>query len=146
MTNDLKEFLQESRIINYKLLDGSYIIAQEVEFDSDKEYLAIINPVEIKTVDKKVAFTTWIDCEIDAVMRIEFRQIITSTEASLDYKSEYFKFFIYNKLRSILNQEEINQYLDETPNYNPSFDNLDLSEGFNYPNYFKDRMNWKWNN
>lgn len=140
MTEELKEFLEEAKIINYRLSDSSYIIAQEIEYEIEDNYVSIINPVEIKVINDKTAFTTWIDCELDAIMRIDLDKIIASTEASIEYKSQYFKFFIYKQLKNFLTENEHNEYFGNEPNINPSFDNLDSS------NYFKDRMNWTWDN
>jgi hypothetical protein len=53
MTAFEKSKIEDASIFCYHLNDGSYIMAEEVDYDLDQEVIFVINPVKILKIQKK---------------------------------------------------------------------------------------------
>ena len=111
MTTFEKSKIEDASIFCYHLNDGSYIMAEEVDYDLDQEVIFVINPVKINLEEGKMRLTQWCMTEISQPVFLRDSSIVSSHEASTMLRRNYFQFGLYDMMSLILPKEEINEIL-----------------------------------
>jgi hypothetical protein len=128
-SEDLTQYLNEWGIMSYRLVDGSYVIAEEVDHDEENNILYIAGALELNTDINtgKGYFKPWLDSEDDELIQLVGDKILARSETPLKYKSHYHKYYLLQQVKINLSEEEIDDVLNQISN--PLVDNLDYSEG-----------------
>jgi hypothetical protein len=126
----LKALLADIDICSFRLVDGTYLIAENIDTDSDNNILHIAAPLQLKfsDVDERTYMLPWLDTEEDELVQLSGDKIIGFTETPFELKLHYHKYFIYQKLRNILSEGEIDKLL--FGNNKPQVDNQDLMDDY----------------
>ena len=61
----------EATVFTYHLVDGSYIMAEEVDYDFEDNIIFVINPVKINQVEGKYQLSNW--CITDPSQPVQLR-------------------------------------------------------------------------
>jgi hypothetical protein len=127
-SEDLTDYLNNWAIMSYRLVDGSYVLAEEVDHDEQSNILYIAGALEFKTdiITAKSYLTPWLESGCDELIQLAGDKIIARSETPLNYKSNYHKYYLSEQLKLNLNEEEIDDVLYQISN--PPVDNLDYSE------------------
>ena len=102
---------RESSIFTYQLVDGSYIMAEEVDFDFDENVIFIINPVRIKenNRDNKFQLTTYMITEPSHPIQLREDAIVASTPAPAVLRRNYFQYNLLNALQNSLSNDDFKE-------------------------------------
>lgn len=145
----MNEFTEEDPfqedLTTYKLSDGSYLVAEELEINSDTGSIFVANPLEMVRERGGVRLRPWILVDTDEIVELNSQNIISRSIAPSIISKYYFKFIAYDRL--INNMEEIMNDKDINHDTNDEFDNLDSTQDYfnelNSPS--NSRWNWKAN-
>jgi len=129
----LMEGADDIKIYSYRLNDGSYIMAEELEYDPYFGILFLDLPVSIKQRrNGTLALEKWMfqsDYEEENLppqpIELHCNKIIAKTEAPITLKKDYLKFNFLDKLHGSLDRDEFESMVNEIQSYN--LDNLDSS-------------------
>ena len=140
-SEDLKQYLRETEIISYRLVDGSYVVAEEVDHDDMNNiiYVGGALQIEINPMTGRMYLSPWLDSEEDELIQLVGDKVVGRTETPLRMKLNYHRYFIMNKLKNVLTQAEMESVLQEM--FNPPVDNQDLTD-----EYDDEGENWKVDN
>ena len=129
-SEDLKQYLRESEIISYRLVDGSYVIAEEIDHDTENNILYITGALQVDTNPStgKTYFSPWLDSIEDELIQLVGDKIVGRTETTMQLKLNYHRYYIIEKLRNVLTRQEIESVLQEM--FNPPVDNQDLTDEY----------------
>ena len=129
-SEDLKQYLRETQIISYRLVDGSYIVAEEVDHDDENNivYLGGALQVDLNPITGKTYLSPWLDSDEDELIQLVGDKIVGRTETPLRMKLNYHRYFIMDKLKNVLTQNEMESVLQEM--FNPPVDNQDLTDEY----------------
>ena len=105
------EKLMESTVFTYHLVDGSYIMAEEVDYDFEDALIYVINPVKISRKDEGYIFTQWSIVEPSQPVILKDNMIIASSEAGTALKHNYFQFNMLHLMKNHLTELEFNQII-----------------------------------
>ena len=101
----LMEGAEYINIYSYRLSDGSYIMAEEMEYDSYFDVLFLDLPVLIKQKRSGIiALEKW-------------NKIIAKTEAPVSLKRDYIKYNFLDKLHGTMDEDEFKSMVDEIHSY-----------------------------
>ena len=122
----LKAFLNDISVCSYRLVDGTYIIAENIDTDEENNILNIAAPLQLTfdDLEQKSYLRPWIDTEEDELVQLAGDKIIGFTETPFALKLHYHRYFLIDKLKDIMTDNEINNLLFE--NTDPPVDNQDL--------------------
>jgi hypothetical protein len=139
-SEDLKQHLQESNIISYRLVDGSYILAEEVDFDLEENIAYIGGAVLLETSQSgKTYMQPWLFTESEEVIELFGDKIVGRSETPFDLKIHYHRYYLIQKLKHALTKGELDEVLNEM--FNPQVDNQDLTD-----EYEEEEEEWKIDN
>ena len=126
-SEDLKKHLHACSICSYRLVDGSYLIAEEVERDEQNNILYVAGALELVTEHTgRSYFKYWLDSEDDDLVQISGDKIVGTTDTPLHLKMHYHRYFIVEKLHNVLTPRELKSVLKQM--FNPPVDDQDLME------------------
>jgi hypothetical protein len=127
-SEDLKKHLSECAIISYRLIDGSYVLAEEIDYDYDNNIVYIADAIELNVDNRtnRAYFTPWLDTDDDEPIQLVGDKIIGRTETPMHLKMDYHRYYILQKLKNILTKDEISKVVNEM--FNPPVDNQDFME------------------
>jgi len=93
-SDSLKEFLNSTRIVSYRLVDGSYIIAEEVDSEEENNVMYIASPLQLILTEKtqKSFLRPWINCDEDELVTIAGDKIIGLSETPFSLKLHYHRY------------------------------------------------------
>ena len=93
-SEDLQDYLRESAIISYRLSDGTYLIAEEVDCDEANNILYIVNALEFIQPDEsgKSYLKPWLNTEEEEMIQLCGDKIIARVETPLHIKVHYHKY------------------------------------------------------
>jgi hypothetical protein len=130
-SDDLIDYANSFNIASYRLVDGSYIIAEEMDCDEENNVLYLDNVVELITNMKSgtIVVKPWLDSEEDYV-RLAGDKIVGATETPIKYKLLYIKYLMAQRLQHVMDNNEL-ESLDDELSY-PPVDNQDLNDNFNF--------------
>ncbi len=115
----------EINIHSYRLSDGSYIMAEEMEYDPHFDVLFLDLPVSIKQGRKgNISLEKWMfqpEYEEDNFppqpIELQCNKIIAKTEAPISLKRDYIKYNFLDKLHGTFDEDEFKSILDEIHSY-----------------------------
>ena len=113
-SEDLKHYLHECSIQSYRLVDGTYLIAEEIERDEHNNILYVAGTLEFVTEHTgKSYFKTWLDSEDDDLVQISGDKIVGTTDTPFHLKMHYHRYFIVEKLHNVLTPRELKSVLKQ---------------------------------
>ena len=127
-SDDLKQHMRDAAIISYRLVDGSYLLAEEIDADEENNIIYIADALELNVVGSRAYFGLWLDTEEDEMIQLVGDKIIGRAETPLHLKMDYHRYFILQKLKNILTKDEISKVVEEM--FNPPVDNHDLTDDY----------------
>ena len=124
----LKELINDVEVCSYRLVDGTYLIAEVVDHDLENNVLHVADPLQLShnNLHSKTYLRPWLDTRPDETVQLSGDKVIGFTETPFDLKLHYHQYFLIEKLQNILTEEEIFKLLFQ--NDNPQVDNLDFME------------------
>ena len=132
---DIFDSIEDTEVHTYHLTDGSYIIAEEVDFEEENNVIYIVLPAKLERTSYGFRFGIYTIGGIDDVTELNTRAIVTRTEAPFALKCDYLRYIIANRVRNDMIEEELEKMKEE----NKLFDSFDPM--VNKP--YKNRLNWK---
>lgn len=140
MMNEFYEELYSENLMTYRLTDGSYIVAEELDIDEETGAIYVASPLELVR-NKDVRLIPWILVEADEPIELNAHNIISRSNTSTIITKYYLKYMAYEKIINALNNMNMDQ------DNNDALDNLDSTDDFfdklNKPS--ESRWNWKAN-
>ncbi len=127
-SDSLKEFLNNTHIMSYRLVDGSYIIAEEVDAEEENNVMYIASPLQLTLSEKtqKSFLRPWIDCDDDELVTIAGDKIIGLSETPFALKLHYHRYLLFKRIQNVLSDDELEDVLKEM--FNPQVDNQDFMD------------------
>lgn len=127
-SDDLKEHLRESAIMSYRLVDGSYLIAEEVDYDEGSNIIYIAGALELEYASRngKSFLKPWMATEEEEMIIISADKIIGRAETPMHLKIHYHKYFLVEKLHEHLTRGELEEVMNLI--FNPQVDKQDLTD------------------
>lgn len=121
----LMEGADTIKIYSYRLSDGSYIMAEELDYDSYFDVLFLDLPVLINVKrNGSIALIKWMfqsEYEEENLppqpIELQCNKIIAKTEAPVSLKRDYLKFNFLDKLHGSLNEDEFESMVNEINSY-----------------------------
>ena len=144
-SEDLADYLTDIPITSYRLVDGTYLLAEEVDYDEESNIIYLDGPLMLEyTAAGAYSLQPWIDNEPEDYVQLVGDKIICRVNTPMDLKVHYNRYYVLNNLQNTLTEEEMNEVIDQITN--PLVDNLDYLNDFSKPspNYNKEwRSKWK---
>ena len=125
-SEDLKRLLHETDIISYRTTDGSYVIAEEVDFEESLNITYVAQPLELVVNNGRSFLQPWLMSDEEEVVEIFGDKIVGRAETAFELKMHYHRFCMMEKLRNVLNKDEMNMILNDM--FNPQVDKQDFTE------------------
>jgi hypothetical protein len=97
---EMLEKLMETDIYTYRLTDGSYIVAEELEMEEDAnvgQIIFITVPGQIVYTEDGYHITEWNITSVYDITELNSNNIITRCEATFELKSHYLKYVLLHK-------------------------------------------------
>ena len=136
-SEELKKLLNETDIISYRTTDGSYIIAEEVDYEESLNITYVASPLEFVMEESGRGYLKpWLISDEEEVVEIFGDKIVSRAVTAFELKMHYHRYFIMEKLRNVLTKQELNAVLREM--FNPQVDNQDFVD--------EDEPGWKVDN
>ena len=136
-SEELKKLLNETDIISYRTTDGSYIIAEEVDYEESLNITYVASPLEFVMEESGRGYLKpWLISDEEEVVEIFGDKIVSRAVTAFELKMHYHRYFIMEKLRNVLTKQELNTVLREM--FNPQVDNQDFVD--------EDEPGWKVDN
>lgn len=98
--DEMLEKLMETDIYTYRLVDGSYIVAEELEIEEDEDVAQIIFitvPGQIVYTEEGYHITEWNITSVYDITELNSNNIISRCEATFELKSHYLKYVLLHK-------------------------------------------------
>ena len=142
--NEFYEELYGENLLTYRLSDGTYLIAEELDVDEDNGAIYVTNPLELVREKATVHLRPWVIVDQDDTIELNSTNIISRSNSGETIISYYLKYIAYEKLLNNINKiDESILPLDD----NDELDNLDTIDSFfnklNKPS--QSRWDWKAN-
>ena len=128
MTNDLFHQISKAEVFTYHLVDGSYIVAEEFDYDEKNNVIFTTSPAKIITHKNGYALMDWSIIDSDEITQLMGDKVITRSEAPFELKKHYNKYLLAIKLRHHLDHDELQEVLNESFNSLDEFDSNDSDE------------------
>lgn len=126
-SEDLKDYINDCPIQSYRLVDGSYVIAEEVDHDIDTNILYIAGALSFELSNRgKGYLRPWLDTQDDDLVQLVGDKIIGRSDTPFDLKMHYHRYFIMDKLKNVLTKDEIETVIQDM--FKPPVDNQDLTD------------------
>lgn len=140
----------QAEIYTYRLNDGSYIVAEEInveqEEDTDNDdfhHVSITCPAALFMLESGIVLTDWNFTDVFDITELNPDNIVSRSEAPVELKIHYFKYVAKAKLRQEEKDESFEELLSLLDEYdksnNDAFDKLD-----SFP--YSKRWEWSPNN
>ena len=132
--NKYYEELYGENLFTYRLSDGTYLIAEELDVDEDNGAIYVANPLELIRDSTIVKLRPWVIVDQDDIVELNSTNIISRSNSSEAVISYYLKYIAYEKLltnisnidKDVLNQDD-NDELDNLDSMDDFFDKLNKS-------------------
>jgi hypothetical protein len=128
MTNDLFHQISKAEVFTYHLVDGSYIVAEEFDYDDKNNVIFTTAPAKLMQHRDGYVLADWTIVDSDEITELMADKIITRSEAPFDLKKHYNKYLLAIKLRHHLDHDELQEVLNESFNSLDEFDSNDSDE------------------
>ncbi len=106
-----KHHVAEASVFTYQLVDGSYIMAEEVDYDFESNSIIVINPVKIEESDEKYSLRSWIITDPSQPVTLKDDNIIASAIAPTALKHNYFQFNTLSHMKNILTNSDFDEII-----------------------------------
>ena len=103
---------EEATVFTYHLVDGNYIMAEEVDYDFEDNVIFVINPVKIAEVRGKYQLMNWGITEPSQPVQLKDDMIIASSAAPTALKHNYFQFNMLNIMSNTLPKNEFDEIIN----------------------------------
>ena len=151
-SEDLKKYVNETDIMSYRTIDGSYILAEEIDYEESLNITYVAGALElvIDVKSGKSYLKPWLMGPEDEVVEIFGDKVVGRSETSFELKMHYHRYFITEKLMGILTQKEMDMLINDM--FKPPVDNQDLTEdenswipdnGMNHESAMDFHMQWR---
>ena len=139
--NKYYEELYGENLFTYRLSDGTYLIAEELDVDEDNGAIYVANPLELIRDSTMVKLRPWVIVDQDDIVELNSTNIISRSNSSEAVISYYLKYIAYEKLltnisnidKDVLNQDD-----------NDELDNLDSIDDFFSKLNKSSECRWDW--
>lgn len=118
---EMLDQILEANIYTYRLTDGSYIVAEEIniEFDDDEEYdsnvVYVTMPAQIIFTKHGYAITPWNIISIHDLTELNVDNIVSRSEAPINLKAYYAKFMLIQNIKENLEEQLMEKlFTDDT--------------------------------
>ena len=128
MTKDLFQQIARADVFTYHLVDGSYIVTEEFDYDERNNVIFTTPPAKLIHRKDGYALMDWTIVDGDEITQLMADKIITRSEAPFELKKHYNKFLLAGKLRNHLDEDELRQMMNESFNTIDGFDSEDSYE------------------
>lgn len=128
MTEELFHNISRSDIFTYHLVDGSYIVAEEFDYDEKNNILFTTSPARLIQRQEGYALTDWSIVDDDEITQLMGDKIITRSEAPFNLKATYSKYMLASKLRHHLDEDELEKVLNNSYDDVDSYDSIEDTE------------------
>lgn len=125
--NEYYEELYGENVFTYRLSDGAYLIAEELDVDEDSGAIYVANPLELIREKTTVHLRPWVIVDEDDTVELNSSNIISRSNSGETVISYYLKYNAYEKLLNNIN--EIDKDILHQDD-NDELDNLDSIDGF----------------
>lgn len=112
MTNELKEEIEAKSIFSYHLVDGSHIVAEEIDYDIENEIVYILDPMQLINEDDGYSFREWSIIEPGQVVHLRDNKIVAQSKAPLKLRKLYLQFNLLAKMHEFLTKDEIQNIIN----------------------------------
>lgn len=130
-SDELTDHINSMDIQSYRLVDGSYLVAEEIDCDEVNNVLFIAGALALERDgdDGKAYLRPWLDNDGDDLVQLLGDKIIGRTDTPFALKLNYYRYFIHTQLKEALS----NSALEDL--FNDQVDNQDLTDDseFNQP-------------
>ncbi len=81
MTNELRKDIEAKSIFTYHLVDGSHIVAEEIDYDINNEIAYILSPMQLIDEDNGYSFRQWSVIDSGQVVHLRDNKIVAQSKA-----------------------------------------------------------------
>lgn len=125
--NEYYEELYGENVFTYRLSDGAYLIAEELDVDEDSGAIYVANPLELIREKTTVHLRPWVIVDEDDTVELNSSNIISRSNSGETVISYYLKYIAYEKLLNNINKIDKDILHQDD---NDELDNLDSIDGF----------------
>jgi len=126
-SEELKDYINGCPIQSYRLVDGSYMIAEEVDHDMEANILYVAGALAFEIGEKgKGYLMPWLDCPEDDLIQLVGDKIVGRSDTPFTLKMHYHRYFLMEKLKNVLTPKEIETVIQDM--FKPPVDNQDLTD------------------
>ena len=129
---DMLEKILETEIFTYRLADGSYIVAEEIESNDNITYVAL--PAQIVYADD-YHLTNWNITSAYDLTELNCSNIVSRADAPFELKAHYMKYLMMCRSH----QDEVDEQMESLFDMDDIFGELDEQ----IPSEHSNRFNWK---
>ena len=143
MMNEFYEELYGENVFTYRLSDGSYVVADELDLDEDTGAIYVADPLElIRSASGECKLRPWVILDEENVVEINSSNIISRSSTAKVIKSCYLKFISAERLLKQIHKLNEEGNLDQD-NYD-GLDKLDSSDDFFNKLEIPSKSRWNW--
>ena len=126
-SEELKNYLHGCPIQSYRLVDGTYVIAEEVDRDENYNVLYLSGVLEFKIERSGRAYLVpWLDSEEDDYVQVSGDKVVGTTDTPFHLKMHYHRYFIVEKLQGLLTPKEMESVINQM--FKPPVDDQDFTD------------------
>ena len=127
-SDDFKNYINECDIMSYRLVDGTYLIAEEFERDEETNVIYMTGALQLSFDDntQKSFLRVWLDTDDDELIQLAGDKVIGLTPTTFPLRMHYHRYFLMDKLNQVLTPKEMKDVIDEM--FNPPVDNQDFTD------------------
>jgi len=126
--NEFYEELHGENVFTYRLTDGSYIIADELELDEESGAIFVADPLELIRDPAGYKLRPWILVDEENIVELNSSNIVARSSTAEMFVTSYLKFVsserLLRKMSNIFKEDDLDQ-----DNYD-QVDNLDSLDKF----------------
>lgn len=121
MMNGYDDEEEEEFLITYRLVDGSYVIAEEIDSNEESCVIYVSTPLElIRTENGGCRLVPWMMGDDDTCVELNANNIIARGETNKLLTRYYYKYIAYDRILRALTEKE-----DDNSSFNNDIDELD---------------------
>lgn len=110
----IRDFLDDHLVSGFRLIDGSYILALEQEYDADSDTFHLLEPLELKyEVSGEGSLKPWLHTNDGEPIALKGDKILVASPTTPELKIYYHRYNLMNKLSSVMTEGEIDSILDQ---------------------------------
>jgi hypothetical protein len=122
---DIFDNIEETEVYTYHLTDGSYIIAEEIDYEEEYDITYIVLPAKLERTHYGFKFGIYTIGDMNDVTELNTKAIVTRTEAPFGLKCDYLRYIIANKVRNDMIEEEIEKMEEDNELFDAFDPNVD---------------------